>query len=230
MCGVFPGRSGAIVATGATSHHLRVIDGGHCPVCVRCVAGLTHVRACDMRGILGNGIDAVVALRAIVDDPLVVKLCRCPRGLGVAAAALCRGRNVIRRFGHGVRAVMTLHAVSSVGLCVIELRGFPRCYRMTHVALFGGRYVGHAFAGCFESVMARSACADHFHVINACDGIEHSCGMTGGAVVSCDGVAGDFTGCGGAVMAAHARADHLCVVHRDDRRPCAGAVALGAII
>lgn len=185
MRGIFTDRNGAVMAACTASCHLGVINRHHHPVGVRRMARLANTGACNVRRVLVNRIDTVVALSAIVNNPLVIEARRRPRHRGVTRAALRGGRDVRRRLGHRIRAVMALNTVGRVHLRVIELRGFPGRRCVAHVALFGRRNMAGGLAGGFQPVVTCTARAQYFGVVYSRRRIELCGGMAGGTIVGC---------------------------------------------
>ena len=68
-------------------------------------------------------------------------------------------------FATGNDTVMTTGAIVDKR-CVIDGSRYPGRYLMTGITFISRRYVGWAFTGCNDIVMATAAYADHFIVIN----------------------------------------------------------------
>ena len=155
----------AVMAGATGAQNLRVVDGigGHECICI--VTILAHVGCADVGRAFTNRIDTVMAARAIVDDPGMIKIGRPPRNCcvaviaGVAAGDMCRvlaGRN--RPVMAGVACANDLRVIDS------EYRRENIC-RMTVFANIAGRDVRDVLTRRIDSVMAVDAVTRDIQVI-----------------------------------------------------------------
>ncbi len=171
VSGRLAGGLGAVVAGGARTGDLRVIDAGGGLPCERGVAGGAGRAGRDVSRVLAGGRRAVVARGTAAAHLGVVDLRdRAPRERRVAVATGRAREDVRRALAGGPCAVMAGCAgFGQPG--VREVGGSPLDGRVATVAGIVGQDVSGALAGRNGAVVAGNAVAEHLRVVDTRSGL-----------------------------------------------------------
>ena len=158
----------AVVAARAIAGYPDMIESRR-PPCDRRVAVVAIVAALDVRGMLANRGDAVMAGATEADDLQVIDgKCRQPGIRRVAVLADVARVDVRRWFAGSVDTVMAVDAGAG-DADVLEVRGQPARRRVTVVAVVAAVDMPDVLARCSEAIVTGSADSEYLEVIHGLD-------------------------------------------------------------
>lgn len=158
-------RTRAVVARRTRAQHMSVINGDHGFECHRRVACFAHHVGRNVICVFAGRAHTVVTLRAAADDAGVIEQRRLPRERRVTFVALCRRRQMVRRFACCNRAVVAARTTADDVSMVDDRHRNPEARRMAVLADVVAEDVFRTFSGGRGTVMAANTVVDDAFVV-----------------------------------------------------------------